>query len=71
MRSSNWREHNKRNKPLVNTGRKGLELKKCPDDLDFHKTIGGTTYVVQSHFDKHATECLTTKVARLVLRGDG
>ena len=41
-----------------------IELKKYPDDLDFTKTVGGTTYIIKSHFNPQATECLL----RIVLR---
>jgi len=33
-------------------------LFKYPDDLDFSKKIGGTTYTVNSHFDPDADFCL-------------
>jgi hypothetical protein len=39
---------------------------KYPKDLDFTKTIGGTTYVVKSRFDKSAGECLTGIVMRWI-----
>jgi len=42
----------------IETGREWLELFKYPDDLDFSKKIGGTTYTVNSHFDSDADVCL-------------
>ncbi len=41
-----------------------IAVKKYPDDLDFTKTVGGTTYIVKSHFNPQATESLL----RIVLR---
>ncbi len=64
MRSNNWREYARSHRPIVHTGRKMIELKKYPDDLDFTKTVGGTTYIIKSHFNPQATECLL----RIVLR---
>lgn len=71
MQNRNWREYSESYKPLVDTGREEIELKKYPNDLDFHKTMGGTTYIVQSHFEKDAPECIAVKVARLALREQG
>ena len=45
MQNRNWREYSDSYKPLVDTGREEIELKKYPNDLDFHKTMGGTTYL--------------------------
>ena len=42
----------------IETGREWLELFKYPDDLDFSKKIGGTTYTINSHFDPDADFCL-------------
>jgi len=42
----------------IETGREWLELFKYPDDLDFSKKIGGTTYTVNSHFDPDSDFCL-------------
>ena len=53
-------------KPIIETGRKALPLSKFPQDLDFSKTIGGTTYIVKSHFNKDARECLFAKTLRLL-----
>jgi len=64
MQSNNWREHAASFKPLVNTGRKMMELKKYPEDLDFSKTIGGTTYVVKSHFNPQASESMFRTILR-------
>jgi hypothetical protein len=54
-------------KRLIDTGRKPLPLVRFPTDLDFSKTIGGTTYTVRSHFNRDAGECLFAKVNRLML----
>jgi hypothetical protein len=64
MQDNNWREHANNYRPLVNTGREMIELKKRPDDLDYTKTIGGTTYVVKSHFNPQASESML----RIILR---
>ncbi len=61
---ANWREYARSQKPLVDTGRKLIAVKKYPDDLDFTKTVGGTTYIVKSHFNPQANESLL----RIVLR---
>jgi len=53
-------------KPIIETGRKLIPLVKYPDDLDFSKTIGGTTYTVNSHFNSDADECLLGIVSRWV-----
>ena len=45
-------------RPLVVTGRAPLPLMKYPKDLDFTKTISGTTYTVKSHFKPNASESL-------------
>ena len=52
--------------PLINSGRKKIPLVKYPDDLDFSKAIGGTTYTVKSHFDPDADECLFGIVSRWI-----
>jgi len=62
--------------PIIDTGREQIPLVKCPTDLDFVKTIGGTTYTVHSHFNPDADECLLQIVNRLMfgdsnLRDDG
>ena len=63
---SKWQIHTANRKPLVETGREFLHLSKIPRDLDFLKTIGSTSYVVKSHFNKRASECLLKIVARWV-----
>ena len=52
--------------PIIDTGREQIPLVKCPPDLDFVKTIGGTTYTVRSHFNPDADECLLQIVSRLM-----
>ena len=53
------RLRNRKTAPLlINSGRKKIPLVKIPDDLDFSKAFGGTTYTVRSHFDPVADECL-------------
>ena len=64
MQSNDWREYKKSNKSLVDTGRERLHLEKYPKDLDFSKTIGGTTYTVKSHFNPNADETLLGIVLR-------
>jgi hypothetical protein len=64
MNANNWHEIADRYRPLVDTGRKRIELKKYPEDLDFTKTVGGTTYVVKSHFNPQARESLLRIVCR-------
>ena len=61
-----WREYSKNYKPLIDTERKLTPLEKHPKDLDFSKTIGNTTYVVKSHFNKNAGECLVGIVLRWI-----
>lgn len=65
MHDNDWRSSVSKSKPLVSTGRKLIPIEKYPKDLDFSKTIGGTTYIVGSHFNPNASECLLTKVSRL------
>jgi hypothetical protein len=67
MQTNNWREHAATYKPLINTNRKMIELKKHPDDLDFTKIVGGTTYVVSSHFNPQSKESML----RIILRWMG
>ena len=52
--------------PIIETGREPLPLYRFPADLDFVKTIGGTTYTVRSRFDQNADECLFGKINRLL-----
>lgn len=65
MQDNNWKNYAGSQKPAIDTGRKKIPLTKYPQDLDFVKTIGGTTYVVKSHFNPNADECLLAKVSRL------
>ncbi|MDL2273756.1 transposon-encoded TnpW family protein [Oscillospiraceae bacterium OttesenSCG-928-G22] len=69
MPYNNWRDYAKSRELPIETGRKLTELEKYPADLDFSKTIGGTTYEVNSHFSKDSAECMVAKVARLTLHG--
>ena len=62
-----WCEYAKSYRPLIDTRRKLTPLEKFPKDLDFSETIGNTTYVVKSHFDKNAEECMVGKVCRMIL----
>jgi len=64
MQSNNWQEYADNYKPLVATGRAALPLSKHPNDLDFSKSISGTTYTVKSHFDKTANESLLCIILR-------
>ena len=64
MPDFDWRDYPDSYKPLVDTGRETIPLHKYPNDLDFSKTIGGTTYVVKSHFSPQANE----SILRIVLR---
>ena len=57
-------EYKKSRRPMIDTGREMIELKKHPDDLDFNRTVGGTTYIVSSRFDKNASESLLDIVLR-------
>ena len=52
--------------PIIDIGREPIPLLKCPADLDFVKTIGGTTYTVRSHFNPNADECLLQTVNRMM-----
>jgi len=52
--------------PFIDTEREQIPLVKCPTDLDFVKTTGGTTYTVRSHFNPAADECLFQIVNRLM-----
>jgi hypothetical protein len=61
---NNWRDYTASYKPLIDTGRKPIPLMKYPDNLDFSKTIGGTTYEVRSHFHKDTNESLLGIVLR-------
>ena len=38
-----------------------------PDNLDFEKTIGNTTYIVNSHFDDNSSVDILRKVERMVV----
>ncbi len=51
-------------RPLVNTGRKAIPLKKYPDNLDFTKSVGGTTYIIKSHFKPQGRETMFCIVSR-------
>jgi len=64
-----WQEYARNYKPLVDTGREPLPLSKYPDDLDFSKNIGGTTYVVKSHFNPQANESLLRIILRMMDSG--
>ena len=46
--------------------RKRIAVERYPQNLDFTKTINGTTYAVKSHFHKDAAECLLAKICRLL-----
>jgi len=61
-----WREHSRTYKPLIDTGRRLTPLEKYPKDLDFSKTIGNTTYVVRSHFNKGGNECILGIIMRWI-----
>ena len=50
----------------VRAERKRIHIEKRPQDLDFTKTVNGTTYTVKSHFNTDAAECLFVKVCRLL-----
>lgn len=50
---------------LIVTGRKPIPLMKHPQDLDFSKKIGNTTYVVKSHFERDSKEYVVAKISRL------
>ena len=50
----------------VRAGRKRIPIERHPADLDFIKTVNGTTYTVKSHFNTDAAECLFVKVCRLL-----
>lgn len=69
MQNNNWKEYAKNRKLQLNTGREPLPLMKHPKDLDFSKTVGGTTYVVKSHFNKNANDSLLTIILRLCTDG--
>ena len=69
MNSNNWREHAASYKPLVETGRKMIPLEKYPKNLDFTKTVGGTTYVVKSHFNPNAGESMLRIILRWIDNG--
>ena len=69
MNNTDWQEYARNYKPLVDTGRKPLPLSKYPDDLDFSKNIGGTTYVVKSQFNPQANESLLRIILRMMDRG--
>lgn len=57
-------------KPLIETGREKLYLKKLPNNLDFSKTIGNTIYTVKSHFDQNASECIFRKIIRMTFHNE-
>ena len=69
MQSNNWREHAASVKPLIETGREWLPLVKYPRDLGFTKTIGGTTYAVNSHFSQNASESMLRIILRWIDNG--
>ena len=64
MQGENWREREDGYKPLVDTGRELLPLENHPKDLDFSKTVSGTSYVVRSRFNPSARETLLGIVIR-------
>ena len=64
-----WHEYAKSYKSLISTGRRPIPLKKYPKDLDFSKTIGNTTYVVKSHFNKSSNECALGIIMRWIENG--
>lgn len=64
MRNNDWKEHAAAYRPLVDTGRERLPVEKTPKDLDFTKTVGGTTYTVKSHFDPQAHESMLCIILR-------
>jgi hypothetical protein len=39
---------------------------RIPRNVDFSWTIGGTEYIVTSHFNQSATEAVFSKIARLL-----
>ena len=41
--------------------------KRHPKNLDFEKTIGNTTYIVTSHFNRSASEDMVQKIERMML----
>ena len=53
-------------KPIIDTGRELIPLVKYPEDLDFTKTIGSTTYIINSQFNHDAEECLLGIVSHWV-----
>jgi len=64
--NNNWCKHAATVTPLIDTKRRLTPLSKYPEDLDFTKTIGGTTYVVKSHFNPNANESILRTVLRLM-----
>lgn len=69
MPSDSWKEHAAAYKPLMDTGRERLPLEKNPQDLDFIRTVGGTTYTVKSHFDPQAHESMLRIILRWMDKG--
>jgi len=63
---TDWQDYAQQYEPLIDTGRKLIPLVKRPTGLDFTKAIGGTTYITKTHFTPTATECLLTKISRLL-----
>lgn len=65
----NWHERADNHEPLVETYREQIPLEKYPKDLDFTKAAGGTTYIVKSHFDQNASECILRIILRWIDNG--
>ena len=66
MQNDDWHEYAASYKPLIDTNRTRLPLSKYPKNLDFTKTIGGTTYLVKSHFNPSANESLLRIIMRRI-----
>lgn len=66
MQNDTWWRRAEVYKPLIDTNRTAIPLMKHPQDLDFSKTVGYTTYVVKSHFNPQGNESLLIKVSRLM-----
>jgi hypothetical protein len=47
--------------------RKRFINRRHPENLDFEKTIGNTSYVVKSHFNKNSNEDMVHKIRRMIL----
>ena len=66
MPPENWRDYAKSYKPITDTERKQIPLEKYPKSLDFSKTVGNTTYVVNSKFNNTANDSLLDIVLRWI-----